>query len=128
MLCVLKKGDDFTDKFREFLKRNRVNGGFFHGLGGFQKVELAFYDLRAKKYNKKKFVGPFEVLSINGNIAQGEDDVMVHAHVVLGDKNFKTFGGHLMNGVVGGTLELNIIEAGLMERRFDDETGLNLLK
>ncbi len=128
MVCVLKKGDNFSEKFREFLRRNRVNGGFFYGLGGFQKVELAFYDLRTKKYNKKKFMGPFEVLSIKGNIAQGEDDVVVHAHVVLGDKNFKTFGGHLVNATIGGTLELNIVDAGMMERKFDDETGLNLLK
>lgn len=128
MTCILKKGDDFTGKFREFLKRNRVNGGFFYGLGGFLKVELAFYDLRTKKYNKKKFIGPFEVLSIKGNIAQGEDDIVVHAHVVLGDKNFKTFGGHLINATIGGTLELNIVDAGMLERKFDDETGLNLLK
>lgn len=128
MIAVLKKGDNFSEKFQEFLKRNRVNNGFFHGLGGFLKVELAFYDLRTKKYNKKKFIGPFEVLSIQGNIAQGDDDIVVHAHVVLGDKNFKTFGGHLINATVGGTLELNILDAGMMDRKFDDETGLNLLK
>src|SRR3989338_6715284 len=115
MICVLKKGDNFTEKFREFLLRNRVNGGFFYGLGGFSKVEIAFYDLRIKKYNRKKFVGPFEVLSLEGNIAQGEDDIAVHAHVVLEDKNFKTFGGHLINATIGGTLELNLVEAGLME-------------
>ncbi len=128
MVCVLKKGEDFFGKFREFLKRNRVNSGFFYGLGGFQKAELAFYDLRTKKYNKKKFLGPFEVLSIKGNIAQGDDDIALHAHVVLGDKNFKTFGGHLMNATISGTLELNIVDAGMLERKFDDETGLNLLK
>lgn len=128
MVCVFKKGDNFTEKFGEFLRRNRVNSGFFYGLGGFSKVEIAFYDLRTKKFNKKKFVGPFEVLSLVGNVAQGDDDIVVHAHVVLGDKNFKTFGGHLINATVGGTLEINLDEAGLMERKFDDETGLNLLK
>ncbi len=128
MVCVLKKGDDFTGKFREFLKRNRVNGGFFYGLGGVQRVELAFYDLRTKKYNKKKFIGPFEVLSLQGNIAQEENDIAVHAHVALGDKNFKTFGGHLLNATIGGTLELNIVDAGMMERKFDEETGLDLLR
>lgn len=128
MVCILKKGDDFSGKLQDFLRRNRINSGFFSGLGGFQKAELAFYDLRTKKYNKKKFIGPFEVLSISGNVAQGVDDIFIHAHVVLGDKNFKTFGGHLINATVGGTLELNISEAGMMERKLDDETGLNLLK
>ncbi|MDP1719085.1 MAG: DUF296 domain-containing protein [bacterium] len=128
MVCILKKGDDLFGKLRDFLRRNRVNSGFFNGLGGFQKAELAFYDLRTKKYNKKKFIGPFETLSITGNVAQGADDIVIHAHVVLGDKNFKTFGGHLINATVGGTLELNIVEAGMLERKFDDETGLELLR
>lgn len=128
MTIILKKGDKFSEKFRGFLEKNRINSGFFFGLGGFQKVEMAFYDLRTKKYNKKKFIGPFEVLSLVGNVAQGEDGVFVHAHIVLGDKNFKTFGGHLVDGVVGGTLEINLNESGMMERQFDDETGLNLLK
>lgn len=128
MVIVFKKGDDLMKKLRKFLEQNRVNSGFFYGIGGFAKAELAFYDLKKKKYNKKKFIGPFEVLSIKGNIAQGPDDVFIHAHVVLGDKNFKTFGGHLIDAVVGGTLELHLSEEGMMERVFDDETGLNLLK
>ncbi|MEK7654219.1 MAG: DUF296 domain-containing protein [Patescibacteria group bacterium] len=128
MTIILKKGDKFSEKFRGFLEKNRINSGFFFGLGGFQKAEIAFYDLRTKKYNKKKFIGPFEVLSLIGNVAQNDDEIMVHAHIILGDKNFKTFGGHLVDGVVGGTLEINLNESGMMERRFNDETGLNLLK
>lgn len=115
-------------KFKEFLKRNRVNSGFFYGLGGFLKAELGFYDLKKKKYFKKKFSGPFEVLSIKGNVSQSDDDVFVHAHVVLGKKDFGTFGGHLMNATVGGTLELKFSETEFLERKPDKETGLNLLR
>ena len=128
MVAVFKKGDNFLPEFKEFLKRNRVNSGFFYGLGGFLKVELGFYDLAKKKYFKKKFSGPFEVLSIKGNVSQSDDDVFIHAHVVLGKKDFGAFGGHLLNAVVGGTLEINLDEGGFMERSLDKETGLQLLK
>lgn len=128
MVIHFRKGDDFLKEFKEFLKKNRVNSGFFYGLGGFLKAELAFYDLAKKKYLKKKFSGPFEVLSLKGNVAQGEDDIIIHAHVVLGKKDFGTFGGHLLNATVGGTLEINLDEGGFMERNFDEGTGLNLLK
>lgn len=129
MVVVFKKGDDFLPKLRKWLERNRINSGFFYGFGEFSKAELAFYDLKKKKYFKKKFGGgPFEVLSLVGNAAQGEGDVIVHSHAVLADKNFKTFGGHLVGAVVAGTLELKLTQTELLERRFDDETGLNLLK
>ena len=128
MVVVLKKGDKFRESFKEFLRRNRVNSGFFFGLGAVARPELAFYDLTKKKYLKKKFAGLFEVLSITGNVAQSGEEVAIHAHVVLGDDKFRTFGGHLIDAVIGGTLEINLIESGLMERKLDDETGLNLLK
>lgn len=128
MLIVLKKGDKFQESFREFLRRNRVNSGFFFGLGAVSRPELAFYDLTKKKYLKKKFPGLFEVLSITGNVAQSGEDVAVHAHVVLGNDKFQTIGGHLVDAVIGGTLEINLIESGLMERKLDEGTGLNLLR
>jgi predicted DNA-binding protein with PD1-like motif len=37
------------------------------------------------------------------------------------------FGGHLMGGLVGGTLEVHVSWMGEMERRRDEETGLTLL-
>ncbi len=128
MTVIFKKGDEFLPKLKNFLERNRVNSAFFYGLGGFLKAELAFYDLAKKKYLKKKFAGPFEVLSLVGNVAQGKDDIIVHAHAILGDKNFKTFGGHVINATVGGTLELKLTQTEMMERKFDGETGLHLLQ
>jgi len=114
-------------KLKEFLKRNRVNSGFFHGLGGLLKAELSFYDLKTKKYLKKKFTGPFEVLSLIGNVAQGEEGILIHAHAVLGKKDFSVFGGHLVSATVGGTLELKLSETEFLERKPDKDTGLHLL-
>jgi predicted DNA-binding protein with PD1-like motif len=128
MVIVFKKGDDFLPRLKEFLRRNRVNSGFFYGLGGFQKAEIAFYDLAKKKYLKKKFNGPFEVLSLTGNVAQSDDDIFIHCHVVLGDKNYKTFGGHLMGATVSGTLEVKLSETEFLQRSLDKNTGLNLLQ
>lgn len=128
MVIIFKKGDDFLPKFKEFLKRNRVNSGFFYGIGGFQKAEIAFYDMAKKKFLKKKFTGPFEVLSITGNVSRLNNDVAIHAHVALADKDYKVIGGHLVNATVKATLELKLSETEILERDFDEETGINLLK
>lgn len=127
MVVVFKKGDDFLAKLKSFLERNRINSGFFYGLGGFQKAEIAFFDMEKKKFLKKKFPGPFEVLSLIGNVAQSDDGIVVHAHVSLADKNFKVIGGHLINATVKATLELKLTQTEILERKLDEETGLNLL-
>lgn len=128
MVIAFRKGEDFQKTLKNFLERNRINSGFFYGIGGFLKAELAFYDLKTKEYKNKKIPGPLEVVSLVGNVAQGAKGVIVHAHAALGKKDFSMIGGHLVNAIVGGTLELKLTQTEMLERKFDDETGLNLLK
>lgn len=128
MVIVLKKGDDVLPKLREWLERNRINSGFFYGIGGFQKAEIAFFDMAKKKFLKKKLPGPFEVLSMTGSVSQGEKGIVIHTHVALADKGFKVIGGHLMAATVKATLELKLTQTEILERVHDDETGLDLLK
>ena len=127
MVIKFKKGDDFLPKLKSFLERNRINSGFFYGLGGFQKAEIAFYDMAKKKFFKKKFSGPFEVVSLVGNVSQAEDGIAIHAHVALADKSYKVIGGHLINATVKATLELKLTQTEILERKFDKDTGLHLL-
>ena len=128
MVIALKKGDDVIPRLKSWLERNRVNSGFFYGIGGFQRAEIAFFDMEKKKFLKKKFPGPFEVLSFIGNVSQSEDGIAIHAHVSLADKSFKVVGGHLIGATVKATLELKLTQTEILERVFDDETGLDLLR
>ncbi len=127
MVIKLHTGDAVREKLTAFLERNRVNSGFFVGLGGVRGPSLSFYDLAKKKFLKKKFPGAYEVASLTGNVAQGADGVEIHMHAVLSDKSFKTIGGHLLDATVTGTLELKFTQTEMLERRHDDATGLNLL-
>lgn len=127
MLIVLRRGDNFLEVFKEKLAAHGVKSGFFYGLGGFSRAELSFYDLKRKKYLKRKFRRPLEVLSLIGNIAQSDDGLFVHAHAVLSKNDFKTIGGHLVGAVVSGTLEIFITPAEEVHRKFDENTGLELL-
>lgn len=130
MTVIFKKGDHFLRVFKKLLEEKGIKGGFFYGLGGFTKVILAFYDLKKKKYVTRKFKnGPFEVLSLTGNAAVDEkDEMVIHAHAVLGKRDFRTVGGHLIEGIVGGTLEIFINETERLKRRHDEATGLRLIQ
>jgi predicted DNA-binding protein with PD1-like motif len=52
-----------------------------------------------------------EVLSLIGDVAEGEDGPILHMHVVLGLSDGTTRGGHLLEGRVYPTLEVVVTEA-----------------
>ena len=134
MVLIFKRGQDFLEELKKILKAEEIGGrlpvgrqGFFYGLGALNNAELAFYDLENKRYLNQKFEdGPYEVLSLSGNVAEKEGDLAVHCHVVLGKKDFSTFGGHLVNAEVGGTLELFFEPFSGLKRKLDKATGLYL--
>jgi predicted DNA-binding protein with PD1-like motif len=51
-----------------------------------------------------------EVLSLLGDVAEGQDGPILHVHVVLGLSDGTTRGGHLLEGRVFPTLEVVVTE------------------
>ena len=120
-------GERYPAVFIEFLKKNKIGGGFFYGLGAGTDPEVAFYDLKKEKYLTKRFKGDLEVLNLTGNISKLGKEIVIHQHVSLGKKNFEAVGGHLMNMRIGGTLEIFLTVTPPLKRSKDATTGLNLL-
>ena len=54
--------------------------------------------------------GPFEVLTMEGNILPMEEKLIPHLHVTLGASDGSVIGGHLDRGIVYTTLELFLAE------------------
>ncbi len=119
--------EDFQKELGEFFKKEKIKGGWISGLGALIDPVIAYYDLKKKKYLKKKLKGFFEVLNLAGNIAQLEGETVTHIHITLGDKNYKALGGHFVSGKVGGTIELLVESGHLLKRKKDKSTRLNLL-
>lgn len=120
-------GEHYPAIFVKFLKKNKIEGGFFAGLGAGTDPEIAFYDLKKEKYLTKRFKGDLEVLNLTGNISKSGKETVIHQHITLGKKNFETVGGHLMDMRVGGTLEIFLTATIPLKRAKDAATGLNLL-
>ncbi|MEX2436605.1 MAG: DUF296 domain-containing protein, partial [Candidatus Paceibacterota bacterium] len=128
IVLVFKKGDDYNVELKSFLEKENINSAFFYGIGAFLDAEIAYYNLDSNEYENKKIKGPLEVASLMGNISQMDDELIIHNHVVLGDRDFKTYSGHLVNGVVAGTLEIKLtVLDNELKRLKDEETGLNLI-
>jgi len=119
-------GEHYPAVFIKFLKKNKINGGFFNGLGAGTNPEVAFYDLKKEKYLTKRFKGDLEVLNLTGNVSKSGKETIIHQHITLGKKNFEAVGGHLMDMRIGGTLEIFLIVTPKLKRSKDLTTGLNL--
>ena len=82
------------------------------------------------KTNEIKYPGPFELLSLEGNVVPMAGKPVVHLHVMLGDPEGAVLGGHLFAATVCSTLEFFFAEVrgtGVDKLR-SEITGLNEFK
>ena len=99
-------------------------------MGGFQRARLGYFDFEASSFRQNEVNEQVELLSLIGNIAEGEDGApKLHAHVVLGRADATTRGGHLVEAIVRPTFEAIIEETPKhLKRKQDPKTGLILLQ
>ena len=125
----LEKGEEIITALSEFADKQKIKGGFVYGIGTVNNLTLGYYDTEKKDYLKKTFQADFELASLMGNISLLKGSPLVHAHIVVSDSNFGTLAGHLFSGMIAVTGEFVILLTGdIIERAFDPQTGLNLLK
>jgi predicted DNA-binding protein with PD1-like motif len=126
---VLSPGDEFSAQLLEFAKQQKLTAANFTAIGAFRQVEIGWFKLEKKDYERKQLEEQLEVLSLVGNIAEFDGKPKIHAHVVLGRRDFTTLGGHLLSGHVRPTLEIVLHEAPRhLHRIHDPHTGLALIR
>lgn len=124
---VLKKGEELIASLTAFLTEKNMTAGSISGLGAVTNVDIAYYDLPTKTYQRKVFTDTYELLNATGNAAMLDGKHFPHVHVVIGDRAYDTFGGHLFAATVAATVELSILAMPFrIERAHDDDTGLKL--
>ena len=70
-----------------------------------------------------------EIVSLGRTITTKDGEFYAHLHMSAGDTEGRVLGGHLNEAVISATCELVLeIMDGTVERRFDPETGLNLME
>ncbi len=93
------------------------------GVGMLREVVLGFWD--GKGYREKTIPEPVELLSLQGNIGEGPEGMVVHLHVVVGKEGGEAWGGHLLSAAVHNTAEVLVVGVpGVRLRRRPEPTGL----
>lgn len=125
-----EKDELLVEGLQRFIVEHDIRGGWISGLGGLQSAELGFYNLNAQTYDWKKLNLEFELTNMTGNIAWQDDVPVLHLHATLADAGLQTYGGHLREAKVAGTVEVFIHTwqgAEGLTRMKDTTTGLNIL-
>ncbi|MBN2359078.1 MAG: DNA-binding protein [Deltaproteobacteria bacterium] len=128
-LLRLERGGSVLDEIAAFCRDRGVGAAWLTGLGAVEKVELGYYDLDARCYQRTRLDGSHELISLVGNVAQVDGAPFVHAHAALGDRDCRLRAGHLFAATVAATVELQLqpLTGAAVDRRLDPATGLKLL-
>jgi uncharacterized protein len=125
----LNRGEEVISTLKNFCKKESVLSASFTGIGAVNKVKLGWYDVENKEYEKKEFQEKLEIISLIGNVAKMNEEIIVHTHGTFGTREFKTLSGHIDEMIVSATCEI-ILEKfeKPIERERSEEIGLNLMK
>src|ERR1700727_1692783 len=109
-VVVCDPGDEAFDALTQFARAQDLEASQITAVGAFSRATVGWFDRAAKQYRRIPVDEQCEVLSLIGDVAEGQDGPVLHAHVVLGLSDGTTRGGHLLEGLVFPTLEVVVTE------------------
>ncbi len=128
-LLRFSRGEEMIAGLTNFCVINNISAGFFSGIGAAREVVLSWYDLEKKEYQDKEVKENLEIISLLGNVARAQGKVIVHCHASFANAEMAVQAGHVKKLIVSATGEITFQSLGSrVEREYDSETGLNLLR
>ncbi|WP_455278321.1 PPC domain-containing DNA-binding protein [[Eubacterium] cellulosolvens] len=117
LVVRLKPKDEIREKIEEVMKHNGLKKAVILSAIG-SVFEATFFGVKKDSglpFGKDKITvikqtGPFEVLTLEGNILPAGDQLISHIHIALGGHDGSILGGHLDRAIVYTTLELFLAE------------------
>jgi predicted DNA-binding protein with PD1-like motif len=116
-VVVCDPGDEAVATLQQFARAEQLEASQVTAVGGFERATVGWFDRAAKQFRHIPVDEPSEVLSLIGDVAEGQDGPSLNLHVVLGLSDGTTRGGHLIEGQVFPTLEAIVTETPAELRR-----------
>jgi predicted DNA-binding protein with PD1-like motif len=129
-VLILDPSEEAFRSISKFADQQAISGASVTAIGAFVHAKVGWFDIEAKRYKPIAVGEQCEVLSLIGDIAQGDDGkASLHLHAVLGLSDGSVRGGHLLEGIVRPTLEVTIVEtAAHLHRKKHPELGIALIE
>jgi predicted DNA-binding protein with PD1-like motif len=126
----LPHGKDLITSIEDFCKASSIQMATFSVIGAVSSATLGAYDQKQQVYATFTQEEPLEIVSCTGNVSLLDQDSVVHAHIILGNLEGKTLGGHVFSETIiyAAEIDLQELTGNTLERAYDDTTGLMLWK
>lgn len=123
------RGEEVHEALKNLALKEDIKLASITAIGATDDFTIGVYKVDDKSYTEKNFKGIFEILGITGTITTKEGNYYPHLHISVADDEGRGFGGHLIRANISVTCEMVIdIIDGKVERKMDDEIGINLFK
>lgn len=129
IVARIDKGEEILAQVKAIAHSEKIALASVNALGAINDFTVGVFKTEEKEYYSNSFQGSYEIVSLTGTINTMNGEFYTHLHMSAGNESGEVFGGHLNRAVVSATCEMVItVIDGVVDRSFDQEVGLNLLK
>lgn len=128
IIARMDKGEEITEQLRRIAEQEQIRLATVSALGAIDPFTVGAFITKDKSYISKEWTGDHEIVSLTGTISTMDGAYYAHLHMSAGNSEGLVVGGHLNSATVSATCEMVIdLVDGQVDRKFNDEVGLNLL-
>ena len=125
----IDRGEEIMSSLKKFCQQENITLAEINALGAVDDFTVGLFDVEEKKFHANHYTFPAEIVSLWGTVTAKDGEVYLHIHMSAGDSHGQVFGGHLSSARVSATCEIVIdVCEGTVERKFNDDVGLNLFE
>lgn len=127
-VLIFSTGDEVVSGLTEFAQKYNVKSAHYTAIGDATSAKVGWYDKSRKMFKVIPIPEPSEVTSLVGDVAVFGGKPVAHSHVNVATEDGLTHGGHLLQLIVGPTLELIItVEPTPMYKVLNEEFGAGVI-
>ena len=121
-------GQDLITSIESFCHKCSIQMATFSAIGAVSSFTIGVYDQKQQVYATVAETAALDIITCVGNVSLMDGNPVVHAHIVLADKQGKLIGGHLFSETIifTGEISLQALTGKPLERTYDEKTGLSL--
>ena len=126
LLLRLDKGEEVTESVLSVAKKEGITFAEISGIGATDDFTASVFDREKGDYEKNRFTGDHEILSLTGTVTEKDGAPYLHLHIVCAGSGGRAVGGHLLSARISLTAEivLQIARIGA-QRKKDENLGIN---
>jgi predicted DNA-binding protein with PD1-like motif len=103
---IFATGDEVVSGLTEFAQKYHVKSAHYTAIGDATSAKVGWFDQARKQFKVIPISQPSEVSSLMGDIAVYNGKSVAHTHVTVSTEDGLSHGGHLIELLVGPTLEV----------------------